>query len=126
MTGDPVFTFSLGNSGVGNIRNVNAAYESGSGTVDLVFGYTVVSTDMDDNGIYQLGGSDFASRDGPVDLDSDDSITLTGTSTDASLAYATRVQRSDHKVNGSLSIVQVAVSSTPVLESDTYGAGETI
>ena len=124
VAGDPVFTFSLGSPG--NIRNVDAAYESGSGTAALVFGYTVVSTDMDSNGIYQLGGSDFDSRDGPVDLDSDDSITLTGTSTDASLAYATRVQQSDHKVNGSLSIDSVAVSSTPVLESDTYGAGETI
>ncbi len=108
VTGDPVFTFSLGNSGVGNIRNVDAAYESGSGTAALVFGYTVVSTDVDDNGIYQLGGSDFASRDGPVDLDSDDSITFTGTSTDAVLAYATRVQRSDHKVDGS----RTSVAST--------------
>ena len=111
---------------MGNIRNVDAAYESGSGTVDLVFGYTVVSTDMDDNGIYQLGGSDFASRDGPVDLDSGRFDHPHGDQHRRSLAYATRVQRSDHKVNGSLSIVQVAVSSTPVLETDTYGAGETI
>ena len=92
VTGDPVSTFSLGSPG--SIRNVNAAYESGSGTAELVFGYTVLSTDVDSNGIYQLGGEmDFSTVKGPVGLDADDSITFTGTSADAPLAYPVRVQR---------------------------------
>ena len=41
VTGDPVLTFALGNSG--DTREVDAAYESRTGTAELVFGYTVVS-----------------------------------------------------------------------------------
>ena len=100
VTGDPVYTFSLANSGGSNY--VNAAYESGSGTAELVFGYTVLSTDMDGNGIYQLGGeTDFSTVKGPVGLDADDAIQFTGTSADAPLAYPVRTQRSGHKVDGS-------------------------
>ena len=104
VTGDPVSTFSLGSPG--SIRNVNAAYESGTGTAELVFGYTVLSTDMDSNGIYQLGGeTDFSTVKGPVGLDADDAIQFTGTSADAPLAYPVRAQRSGHKVDGSQTVV---------------------
>ena len=100
VTGDPVLTFELGNSGAA--REVDAAYESGSGTATLVFGYPVVSTDVDDNGISLLDGTDFPTRDSPVGLDSDDSITFTGTGTDAPLAYpGGRGTQSGHKVDGS-------------------------
>ncbi len=100
VTGDPVLTFELGNSGAA--REVDAAYESGSGTATLVFGYPVVSTDVDDNGISLLDGTDFPTRDSPVELDSDDSITFTGTGTDAPLAYpGGRGTQSGHKVDGS-------------------------
>ena len=112
VTGDPVSTFSLG--GPDDIRRVDAAYESGSGTAELVFGYTVVSTDMDPNGIYQLGGvTDFPdeSDPGPVALDADDSIVFTGTGTDAPLAYPDRQQRSGHKVDGS----RTAGNSAPAI-----------
>ena len=102
VTGDPVFTFELGNSGAA--REVDAAYESGSGTAELVFGYAVVSTDMDGNGISLVGGSDLAGRDSPVDLDTDDSIRFTGTGTDVPLAWPTGSgTQSRHKVNGSRS-----------------------
>ena len=102
VTGDPVFTFELGNSGAA--REVDAAYESGSGTAALVFGYAVVSTDMDGNGISLVGGSDLAGRDSPVDLDTDDSIRFTGTGTDVPLAWPTGSgTQSRHKVNGSRS-----------------------
>ena len=68
--GIPVFRFSLGNLGLG--REVDAAYESGAGSAALVFGYTVVSSDEDDNGIWILGTRAFNNPDGPVRLDSDD------------------------------------------------------
>ena len=121
VTGDPHFAFSLLNG------EDSAPYESGSGTRALVFGYTVVSSDEDDDGIFLFDGNDFTNRDGPVTLDSDDAITAAGsTTTDADLAHTGRGTQSGHKVDGSRSIVSVAVSSTPMLETDTYGAGETI
>ena len=102
VTGDPIFTFSLGNSGAA--REVDAAYESGSGTAALVFGYPVVSTDVDGNGIFLMGENNLTGRDSPLKLDSDDSITFTGTSTDVPLAWPTGSgTQSGHKVDGSRS-----------------------
>ena len=121
VTGDPVSTFSLGSPD--DIRNVNAEYESGTGTAELVFGYTVLSSDVDSNGIYQLGGEmDFDTVKGPVGLDADDAITFTVTSADAPLAYPVRVQRSDHKVDGSQT---AGVSSDATLSGLTVTAGGT-
>ena len=120
VTGDPELAFSLDS---GEDR---APYKSGTGTDELVFAYTVASGDEDDDGIFLLDGSDFNNRVGPVTLDSDDAIKATGSTTDADLAHIGRGTQSGHKVDGSRSIVSVAVSSTPMLETDTYGAGETI
>ena len=72
VSGDPVLTFALGNQG--QVRDVDAAYEGGTGSTALVFGYTVVSTDEDNNGIYLKDEQDFNNPDGPVRLDSDDEI----------------------------------------------------
>ena len=99
VTGDPVLQFALGNSG--NVREVDAAYESGSGSKALVFGYTVVSTDEDDNGIFLRDEEDFDNPDGPVRLDSNDEIEFTGTSTDVPLYWEGRGTQSGHKVDGS-------------------------
>ena len=120
VTGDPEFAFSLDS---GEDR---APYKSGSGTTALVFAYTVAPGDEDDDGIFLLDGSDFNNRVGPVTLDSDDAIKSTESTTDADLAHTGRGTESGHKVDGSRSIVSVEVTSTPLLESDTYGAGETI
>ena len=120
VTGDPEFAFSLDS---GEDR---APYKSGSGTTALVFAYTVAPGDEDDDGIFLLDGSDFNNRVGPVTLDSDDAIKSTGSTTDADLAHTGRGTESGHKVDGSRSIVSVEVTSTPQLETDTYGAGETI
>ena len=120
VTGDPEFAFSLDS---GEDR---APYKSGSGTTALVFAYTVAPGDEDDNGIFLFDGSDFDNRVGAVTLDSDDAIEAAGSTTDADLAHTGRGTESGHKVDGSRSIVSVEVTSTPQLETDTYGAGETI
>ena len=99
VTGDPVFRFALGNSGTA--RDVDAAYEGGTGSTALVFGYTVVSSDDDNNGIYLKDEQDFNNPDGPVRLDSDDTIQFTGTSTDVPLYWQGRGTQSGHKVDGS-------------------------
>ena len=98
-TGDPVLRFALGNSG--EVRDVDAAYESGSGGKALVFGYTVLATDEDDNGIFLRDEEDFDNPDGPVRLDSNDEIEFKGTSTDVPLYWEGRGTQSGHKVDGS-------------------------
>ena len=97
----------------------------GSGTATLVFGYTVATDDEDDNGIW-IGDQDrtlVGDRNGEPQSGT---ITSVATSIAADLTHAELGQQSDHKVEGSRTIVSVEVTSTPVLETDTYGAGETI
>ena len=97
----------------------------GSGTATLVFGYTVVSSDDDDNGIW-IGDQDRTLVGARRLMAQSGTITSVASSTAADLTHAELGQQSDHKVDGSRSIVSVAVTSTPMLETDTYGAGETI
>ena len=114
VAGDPIFRFALGNSG--DARDVDAAYASGSGTTALVFSYTVVSTDVDGNGIFLYDGADLNNPDGPVRLDSSDSIQFTGTSTDVPLAWPSgRGTQSSHKVDGS----QTPGNSAPAFSGTT-------
>ena len=99
VAGDPVFRFALGSS------DVDAALDSGAdatGTDALVFAYTVLSSDEDDNGIYLRDEQDFDNPDGPVRLDSDDTIRFAGTTTDVPLYWQGRGNQSGHKVDGSL------------------------
>ena len=99
VTGDPVLRFVLGNSG--EVREVDAAYEGGTGSTALVFGYTVVSTDEDNNGIYLRDEQDYDNPDGPVRLDSDDTIRFAVTDTDVPLYWQGRGNHPNHKVDGS-------------------------
>ena len=114
VTGDPTFRFALGNSGAAVDKD--ATYESGSGSTALVFGYTVLSSDMDGNGIYLYDGTDLDNPDGPVRLDSADSIQFTGTSTDVPLAWPSgRAGQFGHKVDG---------SQTPAAATCTLNTGD--
>ena len=104
VTGDPVFRFALGDSG-DTPREVDAAYVSGTGSTALVFGYTVVSSDSDNNGIFLRDGTNLDDPDGPVRPDSDDEIEFKGTSTDVPLLWSGRGTESGHQVDGSRSSV---------------------
>ena len=97
----------------------------GSGTTRLVFSYTVRASDGDDNGIW-IGDQDRTLVGDRMGLPQAGAITSVATSTAADLSHSGLGTDADHKVDGSRSIVLVAVSSTPMLETDTYGAGETI
>ena len=97
----------------------------GSGTTRLVFSYTVRASDEDDNGIW-IGDQDRTLVGNRMGLPQAGAITSVATSTAADLSHSGLGTDADHKVDGSRSIVLVAVSSTPMLETDTYGAGETI
>ena len=96
VDGDPVLEFLFDGSEVRQAGDV-----SGSGTTELVFGYTVVSGDDDDNGLFIRDESDYNNPDGPVRLDSNDEIEFKDTSTDAPLYWSGRGTQSGHKVDGS-------------------------
>ena len=119
VSGDPVLTFALGNQG--QVRDVDAAHEGGTGSTALVFAYTVVSTDEDNNGIFLRDEDDFNNPDGPVRLDSDDTIRFAGTSTDVPLYWQGRGTQSGHKVDGSRTTGNTAPSFT---SSATFDAAE--
>ena len=103
VTGDPEFEFCLGAATeactVGNALRTATHDSSKSGGKDVVFTYTVVSADADDDGISALADA--------VKLDADvgaaDSIT--GTTTDAvtaDLSHAALAADSGHKVDGTI------------------------
>ena len=91
VTGDPEFEIKLGNSGQAVAKR--AAYISGSGSTALVFEYTVLATDMDDNGIWIEADA--------LKLDSDDLI-QDGDGNNKDLSHSAPGGQSDHKVDGSL------------------------
>ena len=91
VTGDPVLTFELGNSGAA--REVDAAYESGTGTAALVFAYTVLATDVDDDGIVRVADA--------LMLETGEAI-ASAVGVDADLEHAGgSMSESGHKVDGS-------------------------
>ena len=91
--GTPFFRLRMGNGG-GTIRDRDATYVSGSGTTALVFGYTVVAADSDDNGIW-IESNALMLNGGTIQSTANDSIA-------AILDHAQLGGQSDHKVNGSL------------------------
>ena len=118
-TTDTDFVLSVGGD------DTRAPVLDGSGTTRLVFSYTVRASDEDDNGIW-IGDQDRTLVGDRMGLPQAGAITSVATSTAADLSHSGLGTDADHKVDGSRSIVLVAVSSTPMLETDTYGAGETI
>ena len=131
VTGSPHFTFSLGNRNAA--REVDAPYESGSGTAALVFGYVVQEGDEDNNGIFLVDG-DALGRAGPVALDTDETITALGGGLAADLSSSERGNQRDHKVDGSRALEgdaptvvgRLKVTSWPARGGAAYGVGDTI
>ena len=88
VTGTPEFEFCLGNSDGGSCTDGSppptrrrAALSSGSGTTALVFSYTVVAGDMDDNGIW------IGDQDRTIKIDTGDAIRGTVGGLDAVLTH---------------------------------------
>ena len=101
VTGTPEFEFCLGSSatvsctaGMPPPALRSAAYVSGSGTTMLVFSYTVVAGDMDDNGIWIGNLAD------TLKLDAADTIEGTMGGLTAVLTHAEEGPQTGHKVNG--------------------------
>ena len=101
VTGTPEFEFCLGSSStmscsVGTPPPAlrSAAYESGTGTTMLVFSYTVVAGDVDDNGIW------IGNQNDTIKLETGDTIQGTVGGLDAVLTHDEVGPKTDHKVNG--------------------------
>ena len=132
VTGTPEFEFCLGNSDGGSCTDGSppptrrrAALSSGSGTTALVFSYTVVAGEMDDNGIW------IGDQDRTIKLDTGDAIRGTVGGLDAVLTHPSGGAQTGHKVNGgaaatALTVNDVAVTSTPASGNTYYLAGEVI
>ena len=100
VAGTPVLEFLFDGS---EVRQ--AGLVSNSGMTELVFGYTVLSGDDDGNGLFLRDEEDYNNPDGPVRLDTGDTIRFEGTSTDVPLYWSGRGTQSGHKVDGSRSSV---------------------
>ena len=94
-SGRPHFEFALGNSGSPSVDK-DATYQSGSGSTALVFAYTVVAADVDDNGIW------VGDQSRTLMLDTGEYIRAVDDQTSATLTHAALSTQSDHKVDGSL------------------------
>ena len=123
VTGAPQFEFCLGNSGGGSCEvgtppptRRRALLSSGSGTTMLVFSYTVVEGDMDDNGIWA------GDQDRTIKLEGG---TIQGTvgGLDAVLTHTVVDTKADHKVNGAAA--NTAAMGAPTI-TGTAQVGETL
>ena len=119
VTGDPEFEFLMANRGASG-GNVRAQYDSGLSTgADVVFTYTVLSTDSDGDGIFLLSGEN------SLKLDTDDTIQGEDNK-DSVLTYRELGTQGSHRVDQRPRTASVEVTSTPTAATDTYGAGEII
>ena len=117
VTGAPEFEFCLGSSGAGSCEvgsppptQRRAPLLSGSGTTMLVFSYTVVEGDVDDNGIWA------GNQDRTIKLEGG---TIQGTvgGLDAVLTHTVVGTEEDHKVNGA------AANTAPTAANNTVTTG---
>ena len=117
VTGDVAFGF-----GVSGQRE--ARLKSGNGTTELVFAYTVQSTDDDDDGIW-IGDHTHATNP-TFDLEAGQSVVGAVTGLDALLEHDKLETLEDHKVDGSLTGADAtlsALSLSGITLDQTFTAG---
>ena len=122
VTGTPEFEFCLGSSATVSCsagspppaRRI-AALLSGSGTTMLVFSYTVIVGDVDDNGIYA------GNQDETIKLDGGDTIQGTVGGLTAVLTHDAVGSPTGHKVNGAAANAAPTVANTISDQTATVG-----
>ena len=116
VAGTPTLALQVGD------HSRDAAYVSGDGTSALVFSYTVVAGDYDEDGVSILPGS--------LSLPSGAGITEHGSTTDALLAHPDLSDQVTHKVNAGPWILAgragIRFTSMPAAAGSPYGLGETM
>ena len=107
VEGDPVFRFSLTNSG-GAANDVPATYDrTRSSATTMAFAYTVQAGDMDNNGIW------IGDHSRTFMLDANDRIRTASQQIDIDRSHPEKSTHADHKVNGSLGAPTVPPDPTP-------------
>ena len=107
VVGDPVFRFSLTNSG-GAANDVPATYDrTRSSATTMVFTYTVQAGDMDNNGIW------IGDHSRTFMLDVNDRIRTASQQIDIDRSHPEYGTHADHKVDGSLGAPTVPPDPTP-------------
>ena len=116
VVGDPQLEFNVTTP----VGAEYMSYESGSGTKELVFSYTVSTGDDDSDGIWWSVNS--------IRLDSDDSITGVVNGLDAELDHMALNKLENHRIDQKPRAVSQEVTSDPVggTSSDTYRGGDMI
>ena len=119
VTGTPEFEFCLGttstmscDAGTTPPARRRAALSSGTGTTALVFGYTVVVGDVDDDGIW------IGDQSRTIKLETGDTIQGTVGGLDAVLTHEEKGALSGHKVNGA------AANTAPTAANNTVTTAE--
>ena len=114
VEGDPVFRFSLTNSG-GAANDVPATYDRTRSTATtMAFAYTVQAGDMDNNGIW------IGDHSRTFMLDANDRIRTASQQIDIDRSHPEKGTHDDHKVDGSLGAPTVPPDPTaPTLVSAT-------
>ena len=119
VTGTPEFEFCLGTTstmscdvGTTTPARRRAALSSGTGTTALVFGYTVVVGDVDDDGIW------IGDQSRTIKLETGDTIQGTVGGLDAVLTHEEKGALSGHKVNGA------AANTAPTAANNTVTTAE--
>ena len=111
VTGTPQLTLKVGS------EDKTADYASGSGTTALVFGYTVVSGDTDNNGV-EVKANKLSHNGGSTIKDT--------ANNDATLTHTALAAQAAHTVDTTVPTVStVAITSSPPNDG-TYKAGDTV
>ena len=121
VIGTPRFPINLGQSPPGSPEY--ADYDSGTGSAEIVFLWTVSATDEDTNGIFFYGDTDSQNR-GNIDLNGG-TIRNAGTTISADLVTLNRGTKSSAKVDGSLTQLSDASAPTIVVSAPSVNEGNT-
>ena len=119
VTGAPYLVLNVG--GVAR----TAVYDSGAGTRDLNFEYTVVRGETDADGVSLCADTMLDSGCGRITLNNG-SITADSDSAAILLDLPDLGNQSGHKVDGVAEAKEVSITSTPADTAAGYAAGETI
>ena len=122
VEGSRHLSLRVGSAGSDGWRGAN--YKSGSGSDTLVFGYTVKTADLDDDGITMLGTW---TDDGEVHgLGGSGAVKVKGTDTVVPPNFSGLSDQSEHKVDGRPYPKLLSITSTPSGQADTYKKDEVI
>ena len=122
VDGSRHLSLRVGSDDAGGWRG--ATYQSGSGTNTLVFGYTVQTGDLDDDGVTMLGT--WVEGGAVHGLGGSGTVTVEGTDIAVTPTFTGLSNQSGHQLDGRPYPRSISITSSPMSKSDTYGRDEVI